>query len=108
MRAFSPVDSIAVAAKDGCAPQYEAIYGGYANAKGAISLFAAELAFRINFKTRTIQQKPALNPGAQARYDSAEPGEAFHYCGVAFRRLSIPEIVAICASGSFRMGLRAL
>jgi hypothetical protein len=102
---LAPVDQLHVSAKEGCEPQHQAIYGGYSNARGATSLFAHELAFRINFRTRTIQQKPLLNSGAQARYDAAAPGEVFHYCGAKFHRLSKAEIIAICASGSFRMGL---
>ncbi|SRR5579872_3383606 len=103
-----PVGRLLVSSKDADGPQYQPIYGGYANAKGLICLFAQELAYRINFKGRTIQQRPRLNSGAQARYDAAQPGEAFEYCGVSFRRLTIAEIVEICASGTFRMGVKTV
>lgn len=81
----------------------EAIYGGYANARGEIFLFGEELVYRVNFKNRTVQQRPKLNPAAQARYDSTEAGEAFEYCNVAFRRLGEAEIGEICGSGAFRV-----
>lgn len=81
----------------------EAIYGGYANARGETLLFGKELVYRVNFKNRTIQQRPKLNPAAQARYDATEAGENFEYCNLMFRRLSGAEIVEICASGAFRV-----
>jgi hypothetical protein len=84
----------------------EPIYGGYANARGEISLFGASLAYRVNFKHRTVQQRPHLNSGAKARYDAAAAGEAFQYCGVTFRRLSDAQIAEICSSGSFRVSPR--
>lgn len=104
----TPVDQLRVGSKDANGPQHRPIYGGYANAKGLISLFAAGQAYRINFKARMVQERPLLNPGAQLRYDAAQPGEAFEYCGVSFRRLADAEIVEICASGSFRMGLKSI
>lgn len=81
----------------------ESIYGGYVNARGETSLFTQEVVYRVNFKNRTIAQRPNLNPGAQARYDATEAGDAFEYCGVNFRRLSEAEIREICASGTFRI-----
>ncbi len=81
----------------------ELIYGGYANRRGEISLFGETLVYRINFKNRTVQQRPPLNHGAQARYDAARPGEQFEYGRVSFRRLDHPEIEEICSSGSFRV-----
>lgn len=101
-QAASPVARLLVALKD-ARPQLQPIFGGYANARGAISLFAKDLAYGVDFKTRTICLKPLLNAGAQTRYDAAKPGSAFQYCGVSFRRLSNAEIADICASGSFRM-----
>ena len=99
-------DRLLIAPKEGNLAQCEPIFGGYVNARGAISLFAQDMSFRINFKTRILQMKPLLNAGAQRRYDAAEPGEAFEYCGVKFRRLSSAEITEICSSGTFRMGFR--
>lgn len=81
----------------------EAIYGGYANARGEISLFGESIVYRVNFKNNTIQQRPPLNAGAQARYDAVEAGEIFQYGNVCFQRLSNAQIVEICASGSFRV-----
>ena len=83
----------------------EPIYGGYANARGQICLFSENLVYRVNLKYNTVQQRPPLNSGAQARYDAAEAGEEFEYCRVIFRRLSNVEIMDICSSGSFRVKL---
>jgi hypothetical protein len=91
-------------AKDGVVPEpSEPIYGGYANHRGQISLFGETVVYRINFKLGTIQERPRLNPGAQARYDATGLGETFQYGNVSFRRLSSAEIVEICSSGSFRV-----
>ena len=49
------------------------------------SLFGETLVYRVNLKNRTIQQRPPLNHGAQARYDDARPGEPFEYGRVGFR-----------------------
>lgn len=84
----------------------EPIYGGYANGRGQICLFGASLVYRVNFKYNTVEQRPPLNAGAQARYDAAEAGAAFEYCNASFRRLSNDQIVEICSSGSFRLALR--
>lgn len=80
----------------------EPIYGGYENRRGEVSLFGEDIVYRINAKSGTIQQRPPLNAGAQAKYDAAEAGESFEYCSVKFRRLSNDEIVKICDSGPFR------
>ena len=91
-------------AKDGLVREpAEPIYGGYANGRGEISLFGESIVYRVNFKNNTIQQRPPLNPGAQARYDATEAGEIFEYGNVSFRRLSSAQIVEICSSGSFRI-----
>jgi hypothetical protein len=100
------VHQLLLASKNDGRVHSEPIHGGYANARGAISLFSGDLAYRLDFKRRTIQQKPMLNADAQARYNAAHPGEVFVYCGVSFRRLSDEEIAEICASGSFRLALR--
>lgn len=84
----------------------EPIYGGYSNGRGQICLFGASLVYRVNFKYNTVEQRPPLNAGAQARYDAAEAGGAFEYCNASFRRLSDDQIVEICSSGSFRIALR--
>jgi len=81
----------------------EPVYGGYANARGEIFLFGESLVYRVNFKNQTVQQRPPLNSGAQARYDAVGAGEAFEYCNVPFRRLSNAQIVEVCESGSFRV-----
>ena len=86
----------------------EPIYGGYANGRGQISLFAESIVYRVNFKYNTVAQGPPLNPGAQARYDAAEAGETFEYCNTRFRRLSNDQILEICSSGPFRVALRTI
>ena len=86
----------------------EPIYGGYANSRGEVFLFGADLAYRVNFKNKTIQQRAPLNPGAQARYDMTQAGEPFEYCNASFRRLSAAQILEICSSGSFSVGARAI
>jgi len=86
----------------------EPIYGGYTNSRGEVFLFGADLAYRVNFKNKTIQQRPPLNPGAQARYDTTEAGEPFEYCNKSFRRLSAEQIADICASGAFNVGPRTI
>lgn len=82
---------------------FEPIYGGYANARGEVSLFGARCAYRVNFKAQTLRQRPSLNAGAQANYDAVEAGEPFLYANVEFLRLSHERIVEICSSGAFRI-----
>lgn len=82
---------------------FEPIYGGYANGRGEVSLFAARCTYRVNFKSKTLRQRPGLNSGAQANYDAVEAGEPFLYAKVEFLRLSHERITEICASGSFRI-----
>ena len=86
----------------------EPIYGGYENRRGEIALFGHDVVYRINAKSRTVQQRPPLNAGAQAKYDAAQAGESFDYCNVQFRRLANDEIVKICASGPFRASPRII
>jgi hypothetical protein len=86
----------------------EPIYGGYANSRGDVVLFGADFAYRVNFKNKSIQQRPRLNPEAQARYDTTAAGEPFEYCDKSFRRLSAAQIAEICASGSFNVGPRTV
>ncbi|HTV93276.1 MAG TPA: hypothetical protein VMG98_11205 [Verrucomicrobiae bacterium] len=86
----------------------EPIYGGYANSRGEVFLFGADLAYRVNFKNKSIQQRPPLNPAAQARYDMTHAGEPFEYCNKSFRRLSAAQIQEICSSGPFSVGPRTL
>jgi hypothetical protein len=81
----------------------EPIYGGYANGRGEIVLFAKELAYRVNFAKQTLQERPQLNPGAQMRYDAAGLGEPFEFGNKTFTRLSGEQIAEICASGRFRL-----
>jgi hypothetical protein len=61
------------------------------------------MAYRVNFKSQTLQRRPPLNPSAQARYDATEAGQTFEFGNKSFRRLSHEEIVAICASNRFRI-----
>lgn len=98
------LDIVSRKSKDRLVPEpSEPVYGGYANGRGEIFLFGEDLVYRVNFKNQTVQQRPKLNSGAQARYDATEAGAAFEYCNVSFRRLSSAEIVEICASGAFRV-----
>jgi hypothetical protein len=84
----------------------EPVYGGYANARGEVVLFAKELAYRVNFKNQTLREGLPLNAGAQARYDATAAGEEFQYGNKQFRRLSHEQIAAICTSHRFRMTAR--
>jgi hypothetical protein len=82
----------------------EPIYGGYANPRGEIFLFAGGgIAYRVNFKNQSLQRRPPLNPGAQACYDRTEAGQTFEFGKRSFRRLSHEQIVGICASNRFRI-----
>jgi hypothetical protein len=81
----------------------EPVYGGYANARGEINLFAETGTYRVNFKNQTLRQRPALNAGAQANYDAVEAGEQFVYAKTDFLRLSNERIAEICAMGAFRV-----
>jgi hypothetical protein len=81
----------------------EPVYGGYANGRGDVFLFGESRVFRVNFKNQTVQQRPQLNPAAQARYDATKEGDPFEYCNVSFRRLGNSEIIDICSSGTFRI-----
>lgn len=81
----------------------EPIFGGYATARGEISLFGETLVYRVNFKNNTVRKRPPLNSGAQARYDATPAGERFEFCSAGFQRLSEDQIVEVCASGSFRI-----
>jgi hypothetical protein len=89
-----------------CAARLEPVYGGYANGRGDVVLFAKDNAFRVNLSKQILTQRPALNLGAQARYDATEPGEDFAYGNKVFRRLSHQQIADICAAGGFRVGSR--
>ena len=81
----------------------EPVYGGYANQRGEIFLFGKESAYRVNFKSQTLQRRPPLNPGAQAQYDAASEGEHFEYARRDFRRLSHEQIVTICSAHRFKV-----
>jgi hypothetical protein len=89
-----------------CPAHSEPVYGGYANGRGEIVLFAKDLAYRVNFKNQILKQQPRLNVGAQARYDATEAGEDFEYGSKTFRRLSCQQIMEICIAGQFRIGSR--
>ena len=107
----SPLPIAALAISGGvrgikCPERLELVYGGYANGRGDIVLFAKEIALRVDFRNQTLKQRPPLNFGAQARYDATEPGEDFAYGNKTFRRLSHQQITNICAGGYFRVGSR--
>jgi len=105
----SPLPVASLAITTGINPKYssevsEPVYGGYANPRGEIVLFSRDgIAFRVNFKSQTLQRRPPLNPGAQARYDETEAGETFEFGNRTFRRLSHEQIVGICTSHRFRV-----
>jgi hypothetical protein len=101
-----PVATLAITSSlNGKAPseRSEPVYGGYANPRGDVVLFAGDGAYRVNFNSKTLQRRPPLNAGAQARYDMAEAGENFEFGKKTFRRLSHEQIVGICASHRFRI-----
>jgi hypothetical protein len=104
-----PLPVALLAITTGINPKYssevsEPVYGGYANPRGEIFLFSKDgIAFRVNFKSQTLQKRPPLNPGAQARYDATEAGETFEFGNRTFRRLSHEQIMGICASHRFRV-----
>jgi hypothetical protein len=103
---MSPISELTIKRKanDGLVQEpAEPIYGGYVNRRGEISLFGERMVYRVNFKNNTVQPRPPLNSGAQARYDATEAGEDFEYANVTFRRLSSAQIVEICSSGAFRI-----
>ncbi|HEV3092590.1 MAG TPA: hypothetical protein VGX91_14195 [Candidatus Cybelea sp.] len=87
-----------------CPEHSEPVFGGYANGRGEIVLFAKDLAYGVNFKNQILKERPPLNAGAQARYDAAEAGEDFEYGTKTFQRLSRQAITDICAAGQFRVG----
>ncbi len=89
-----------------CSEHSEPVYGGYANVRGDIVLFAKDFAYRVNFKNQILKQWPPLNVGAQARYDATEAGEDFEYGSKTFRRLSSQQIIHICIAGDFRVSRR--
>ncbi len=103
-----PVATLAIsgAVKGPCLERSEPVYGGYANRRGEVVLFAKDLAYRVNFKNQILKEGPPLNYGAQARYDAAEAGEDFGYANRTFRRLSRQQITDICMAGRFRVGSR--
>jgi hypothetical protein len=84
----------------------EPIYGGYVNGRGEIVLFGKDLAYLVNLKKQTVQQRLRLNSSAQARYDATEAGKPFEYCNKTFHRLSIEQITEICMSGDFKISPR--
>ncbi len=103
-RAPIAVLEIARKSKNGLFSQSsEPIYGGYANARGDVSLFAERCAYSVNFKSQTLRERPSLNSAAQAHYEAADAGEPFVYANVKFLRLSHERITEICASGAFRV-----
>ena len=81
----------------------EGVYGGYANQRGEVFLFTHEGAYRVNFKSQTLQRRPPLNVGAQTKYDATEAGGSFEYASKNFRRLSHEQIMEICGSHRFRL-----
>jgi hypothetical protein len=109
IRAFPPVATLAISGGVrglSRAEGSEPVYGGYANGRGDIVLFAKDLAYRVNLKNQILKQRPPLNSGAQARYDATEAGEDFVYGNKTFRRLSLEQIADICSGSNFRIGPR--
>ena len=86
----------------------EPVYGGYATARGEISLFGKTLVYRVNFKNQSVQQRRPLNSAAQARYDATAAGDDFEFCNVAFQRLSEAQVIDVCALGTYRIALRQI
>lgn len=104
-----PIGTLAIKGSVGglkCTEHSEPVFGGYANARGEIVLFAKGVAYRVDFKRKILKQRPPLNVGAQARYDASEAGESFEYGRKVFRRLSRQQIADICMAGDFRVGSR--
>ena len=104
-----PVAALAIQedAKDlGSPGRSEPVYGGYANGRGDVTLFAKDLAYGVHLKNRTLRPRPQLNSGAQARYDATAAGESFQYGNKTFHRLSPEQIAEICTSGRFRISPR--
>jgi len=89
-----------------CSERAEPVYGGYANGRGDVVLFAKDIAYGVNFKNQILKERPPLNVGAQARYDATEAGESFEYGTKSFQRLSHEQISEICTGGRFRVGSR--
>lgn len=81
----------------------EPIFGGYANGRGAIVLFGEDVAYGVNMKKQTLQERPQLNAGAQASYDAADLGADFKYGKKTFQRLSHEQIIEICSSGQYKL-----
>ncbi len=107
----SPVAVLAIKAQrnsTGAPDLAEPVYGGYANGRGDVVLFGQEAAYGVNFKKQTLQLRPQLNPGAQARYDTTQAGDDFQYGNKTFRRLSEQQIIEICVSGAFTLTPRQL
>jgi hypothetical protein len=99
-----PVATLVITSRSNSHESSELVYGGYANPRGEILLFAGGgLAYRVNFKNQTLQRRPPLNVGAQACYDATEAGKTFEFGNKSFRRLSHEEIVAICTASRFRI-----
>jgi hypothetical protein len=99
-----PVATLAITTRFNGKDASEPVYGGYANPRGEIFLFAGgSIAYRVNFKSQSLQRRPPLNPGAQARYDATEAGQTFDFGNRSFQRLSHEQIVAICTSNRFRI-----
>ena len=85
----------------------DSIYGGYANGRGEIVLFGKDLAYRVDLKKQTLQLRPRLNFGAQARYDATDAGGAFSFGNKTFQRLSEQQITEVCGFGCFLKGYRS-
>lgn len=103
----SPIATLVIsgAVKGPSSERSESVYGGYANGRGDVVLFA-DVAYRVNFKNQILKEGPPLNVGAQACYDAAEAGEEFEYANKTFLRLSCGQITDICTAGRFRVGSR--
>ncbi len=107
----SPVAVLEIKAErdvKGASDLSDSIYGGYANGRGEIVLFGKDLAYRVDLKKQTLQLRPRLNFGAQARYDATDAGETFSFGNKTFQRLSEQQITEVCGFGCFRVTVRQL
>jgi hypothetical protein len=109
--AISPIATlvIKIAGKGPSQPAHsEPVYGGYSNSRGEVVLFGKDQAYRVDFKRQSLQPRPPLNFGAQARYDQAQAGESFEWGKKTFQRLSEQQITDICEAGDFKVSPRQL
>ncbi len=104
-RTLSPVATLAISAGGSgraLSELLEPVFGGYANARGEIVLFGKELAYRVNFKKQTLQQRPQLNRVLKLGTTQRCRGQP-----LTRREEDVPpagneQIIEICTSGRFK------